>query len=420
MRNKVIILTLFTVIIFTVTFPAFAGSDVLSISLSDAMRRAKESSTAIEDINDSLEDIWDQRNEMLELKDQMQTALDGLERFEELYNKKYVDKEALTPQETGELTVYQNIYGDKPPEYSNQELLDKYIKNRDFPHYQLWTSYYQLKNQRDLTPIQLEMSVKELYSNVLSLDETLKTQLQYLENLKSQYESAKEKNTLGTISEYNLLKAKNDYLTQELMVKEIERNKTILEFSFKQLIDVPLEQDIVLSSNMANFQQIDLEGLDFYEEQALNNRMEVLNAKAEYEMEKREADIIKEYLSNPLTSDRLQYDADAIDAKNALEEAKIAVKTDVTTAYFDTLEAKDNYLIELDNYKSGVNDLKDKRQLYNLGMLDKNSFEMVEFSFTMTKNTLISSRRNYELKYSKLVNASGLGPSVQGSFGGAQ
>jgi len=407
-------------LLFSIVGISYGETGDQSITYNEAVNRALEASDAIEDLSDSMEDVWEQRNDLLGVKQTIQEQLDQINRFEKLYEKKYEDGESLTPAETQELQGYQMFLGDEPPSFTNQEMLDQFIKQRDFPHEQLLVTYNQLKNQRTLLPDQLEAGVRELYINLVNLRSTLEGQEIYTSNLENQYTAAEKKFELGQISAQELLSAKNSYLIQKLSTEQLDRSATILSLSLKDMMGLSLETPIKLTSNMAAFNTIDLKAIEYYEALALENRAEILDAKNVYEMEKREASIIQEYLTNPLTTDRLTYDSDVIDAKNAYEAAILDVKEDITKGYFATEEALEDYEIKLDEYKRSVNDLKDKREMFNLGMIDRNTFDMVEFSFKMSKDALLSSRRTLELNYYKLEKASHLGPAFESSTGGAR
>ncbi len=420
MQKKIVILMIINLLLFSIVGISYGETGDQSITYNEAVNRALEASDAIEDLSDSMEDVWEQRNDLLGVKQTIQEQLDQINRFEKLYEKKYEDGESLTPAETQELQGYQMFLGDEPPSFTNQEMLDQFIKQRDFPHEQLLVTYNQLKNQRTLLPDQLEAGVRELYINLVNLRSTLEGQEIYTSNLENQYTAAEKKFELGQISAQELLSAKNSYLIQKLSTEQLDRSATILSLSLKDMMGLSLETPIKLTSNMAAFNTIDLKAIEYYEALALENRAEILDAKNVYEMEKREASIIQEYLTNPLTTDRLTYDSDVIDAKNAYEAAILDVKEDITKGYFATEEALEDYEIKLDEYKRSVNDLKDKREMFNLGMIDRNTFDMVEFSFKMSKDALLSSRRTLELNYYKLEKASHLGPAFESSTGGAR
>jgi len=419
-QKKIVILMIINLLLFSIVGISYGETGDQSITYNEAVNRALEASDAIEDLSDSMEDVWEQRNDLLGVKQTIQEQLDQINRFEKLYEKKYEDGESLTPAETQELQGYQMFLGDEPPSFTNQEMLDQFIKQRDFPHEQLLVTYNQLKNQRTLLPDQLEAGVRELYINLVNLRSTLEGQEIYTSNLENQYTAAEKKFELGQISAQELLSAKNSYLIQKLSTEQLDRSATILSLSLKDMMGLSLETPIKLTSNMAAFNTIDLKAIEYYEALALENRAEILDAKNVYEMEKREASIIQEYLTNPLTTDRLTYDSDVIDAKNAYEAAILDVKEDITKGYFATEEALEDYEIKLDEYKRSVNDLKDKREMFNLGMIDRNTFDMVEFSFKMSKDALLSSRRTLELNYYKLEKASHLGPAFESSTGGAR
>lgn len=416
MGRKIISIMLIVMIISSLGIISFANEN--SVSLTDAVNMAIENTDAINDLEDQMEDMWETHNDMLTLKNQMEDMLTALRRYEDLYDKKYVEKEALTPFEEQKLAGYQMMFGKTPPKYSGQEMLDKFIKNRDFPHYQTWVGYETMKNNKKQLPITLEASVKELYVNILNLNDMINSQNLYTNILEDKYESAKLKYELGQISAFSLLNEETNYKIQKLNYEKLDRQLKTLKLNFNKLIGIDLKTDAELTSKLYDFRKIELNELSFYENSAVENRMEVINAKLNYDMESREANIIAEYLSNPLTNDRLTYDSDLIDAENELDEAILDVKEDVTKAYFETLQSLDDYNSKIDNYLMKTRDLNEKRSMYEKGMLDKNTFAMIEFVYNMAKDSLVSSRRTFNLNYEKLENASSFGPGFESNIGG--
>jgi|LGOV01.1.fsa_nt_gb hypothetical protein len=417
MGKKIISIFLIVLMISSISVISFADS-VVSISLTEAVNKAIDTTDSIDDLDDQMEDIWEQHNDMLQVKHQMEDMLTALSRYEDLYDKKYVDKEALTPMEEGTLMKYQKMFGETPPKYSGQEMFEQFIRNRDFPHYQLWVAYEQMRNNKEMIPIMLESNVKELYVNILNLKDILVSQNDYTNTLKEKYEAAELKYELGQISAFELLNEKTNFLIQKLNNEKIENQLIVLELNFKKLIGIELNSQIKLTSKLFDFRNIELEDISYYESQAITNRMEVIIAKLNYEMESREADIADDYLLNPLLTDRLIYDSDKIDAKNELEEAILDVREDVTKAYFAVEESHEDYNLKVDDYFKATIDLNSKRVMYEMGMIDKNTFSMIEFAHGMAKNSLISASRILKLNYEKLENASSFGPGFESNMGG--
>ncbi|MDM8533138.1 TolC family protein [Clostridiaceae bacterium HSG29] len=416
MGRKIISTMLIVMIISSLGVMSFANENTLS--LADAVNMAIENTDAINDLEDQMEDMWENHNDALTYKNQIEAMLTNLRRFEDLYDKKYVEKETLTPAETVKFTIYQAMFGKTPPKYSGQEMLDTYIKNRDFPHYLTWVGYETMRNNKKQIPITLEVNVKELYVNILNLNDMINSQNLYTSILEDKYESAKLKYELGQISAFSLLNEETNYKIQKLNYEKLDRQLKTLKLNFNNLVGIDLKSDVELTSKLYDFRKIELNDLSFYEESAVENRMEVINAKLTYDMESREAGIIADYLSNPLTNDRLTYDSDLIDAENALDEAILDVKEDVTKAYFETLQSLDDYNSKIDGYLMKTRDLNEKRSMYEKGMLDKNTFGMIEFAYNMAKDSLVSSRRTLNLNYEKLENASSFGPGFESNVGG--
>ena len=113
-----------------------------------------------------------------------------------------------------------------------------------------------------------------------------------------------------------------------------------------------------------------------------------------------------------------QFFEEPFELERELEEAILDVREDVTKAYFAVEESHEDYNLKVDDYFKATIDLNSKRVMYEMGMIDKNTFSMIEFAHGMAKNSLISASRILKLNYEKLENASSFGPGFESNMGG--
>lgn len=410
-KNKFRIIAI-ALLIFMLPATSF-GLEQLSIERATALAK-EENADEKEDIDEQISDLWESYGDAQDLKDQMEDTMDALEDFEELYDEKYEDGEQLTEAENKILAGYQAMFGKEPPNYSQQDLYEKFVKPQ-FAYYQIRMTIEKVKNQKDLFDQRIETQIQNSYVQIVNLEDTLHLQKTYEENLKNKYENDQLKYELGQISAVQLMESRLDYQKKVLNNEQLKRNLTTAKLNFKQALGIDLYEDIELTSNVLYFKNVELKDYSYYEEQALNNRIEILNAEFDYKQAQSEAEITRDYLDQELLTDRINYDSNEIDALNALNQAKENVSQDIYIAYFDTLEKQETYEVKVKEYKRAQQDFREKTEMYNLGYLDKNTLDMVEFALDASKTELFVAVRELDTSYSNLMNAINLGPGYQDS-----
>lgn len=383
------------------------------LNLEQAIEMATEDTSNIDTLNDVIEDLWDTYYSAQEGKRMIQKNLDTMADFEALHDKKYKDKESLSPQETFELEMYQMMYGETPPKFTNQEMLDQFIKPRDFAYKAVYIEIQKLKNTRTTINLNMEAVVRGLYNQVIELQDLLLLQTNYLEIAQEQYQQDVLKYEVGDISEDALEISALNLKVLEYQIKQLEININTLEMNFNQLIDRNVLERVILVDPVDEITTVEPihKSLETYLSDAIKNRAEIKNARLDLEVKKREESIIKTYLKNELLTDRVNAEIAVIQTSYALEQAEAEVKDNITDGFIETSSLWQDYIMSISDLTIKTNHYKDMSGRYEVGYINKTTLDLIEYQVKMSENTVKSNLRNYLNAVDKMDKASGLGPA---------
>jgi len=399
-------------IILTLVFSSFVYAEEETLTVDKAIEMATEDQSSIEDIDDGIEQLWDLYYIYKDAKRQVENTLDTIERFEELYDKKYEDGETLDAFEKMELEGYQMAFGNKPPHYTGQEMLDNFIKTRDLKWKTVYADIQKTKNQKSTVMLSIEKATRDLYNQVVSLQTTLSQQEVYLGISKIQHEQLLLQHSLGQVSDADLKNSEQNLMILEKQIEQIGINLDTLEMNFNSLIDAPVTQKFVFTDTVDTLTvEPTHKILDEYLEAAIINRVEVKNARIDLDVKEREDSIIKNYLKNELVTDRVNADIALITATYALEQAEATVIDNIADGYISMMTYWNDYQLSLESLELSKNNLADIEKRFELGQVTQTTVDLTTFSVLTAENTVKSNLRNYLNAVDKMDKASGNGPA---------
>ena len=399
-------------IILTLVFSSFVYAEEETLTVEKAIEMATEDQSSIEDIDDGIEQLWDLYYIYKDAKRQVENTLDTIERFEELYEKKYEDGDTLDAFEKMELEGYQIAFGKKPPHYTGQEMLDNFIKTRDLKWKTVYADIQKTKNQKSTVMLSIEKATRDLYNQVVSLQTTLSQQEVYLGISKIQHEQLLLQHSLGQVSDADLKNSEQNLMILEKQIEQIGINLDTLEMNFNSLIDAPVTQKFVFTDTVDTLTvEPTHKTLDEYLEAAIINRVEVKNARIDLDVKEREDSIIKNYLKNELVTDRVNADIALITATYALEQAEATVIDNIADGYISMMTYWNDYQLSLESLELSKNNLADIEKRFELGQVTQTTVDLTTFSVLTAENTVKSNLRNYLNAVDKMDKASGNGPA---------
>lgn len=398
------------VLVSTTAISSFAESTVYTVQ--DLAERAYTKDINHTILDRTLTSLWKQRNSALAGSKQVQAQLDLIERYKTLKSK---PSSELSIAEIIELTQYRAIFGETPPVYTGQEMLDLFIKNRDFGHASILLEYKKLEAQLNLIKPTLEKAVYDLGLQYIETQENLKLQQSYLEIQKKQLSAQQAKLKLGQISKNQYDLAQLNYQSTAYQINSLENAVSLMKLSFNKLVGLDAKADLQIKDDYLISENYKLETVDAYLKKALENRSEVTTAAFELTTKQSQYETIKQYLSDKLLEDMLNYEKDYIVAQNNYLVAKDNVTEDIIDLY-NALVQQDQvlknqskvYAVKLQNYKNSS-------LLFKQGKLSSSDFELLTYQYNTAYNQYKSENRKMGQLLKHMTYATGIGTSSGGN-----
>lgn len=410
--TKPIAVFLTLAVLLATPYSVYAGPEQANgteiITLEECMDRAVKYNHQGAVLDQQIDELWKQHNELFEMSHALQKQLDTLERYEELYEKSKKGP-SLTIEEQGELMVYQSIFGEKPPIYSSTEMFEQFIRNRDFPHYSIWASIQNLITSRKMIDTTVKMGAKQIFDGLIDMQDAILLQEQLFQNMKKQNEQMLVAYKKGMVSEIDKYTSDCSLEKQRLSIQKMKRSIENMEMTLKQQIGMPLNEKLVISYNGSKGIKL-ANSCSTYLTKALESRNEVINAKMNLHVAQRENDIIRQYITDELISERMESDMALVERQIAYDEAINSVTVDITNGYRDAQLKLQNFYISIEQLQNAEKQYKEAVVKYDKGLISLSSLWNTEISYTQAKIGYNKSMRDYNNAVYKLNIASGIGP----------
>lgn len=363
-------------------------------------------------IDRTLEELWKQRNSALEGSKQVQELLDSLSRFRTLYEKK---ASTLTMEEKLTLDQYKAMFGEKPPEYTGQEMLDEYIKNRDFGHANLLVEYQKLENTKKLILPTFEVNIYKLSVQIVELKETYELQSQYEVIQAKKLAEAKAKYAKGLLSKQEFTKMESEYKILTYQMLQLKNNLESVQFQMNKLIGKDLDTSVNYTNEFLISENYVIKPVTEYVSMALTNRAEILNAKFALETDQMELKTIQTYLQNGLLTDSLTYKNDVIESENNLKLTQSKIEKEIVSLYSEIVKQDQLLKNQSKKYQQELKSFQASKALYSKGLMTKSDYELVTYKFNAAYNNYKTVNRKMGQLLYTLERSTNLGPGTGGN-----
>lgn len=387
----------------------------ISLTLEECMDRAVVYSHKVVVLEQQMRDVKKQQKKAQEMSDDIQEYLDSMDSYKRLYERQK-DGDTLTVYEKYELLRYQYTFGFTPQSYPLQEMYEKFIKNRDLPHYSAGASYQNLKTNGDVLSSSIKMTVKQLFDSIVDMQDAIFLQKQLYANMQKQNEIMLVKYNKGQVPEINKYLSDCELERQRLTIQKLNRSLDNMMISIKQQIGVTLQQELVLKYD--NTEEIkETKSYNALLNDALSNRSEVLITKMNLQVKQREDDILKQYFLDGQTIER-------VDSLTALEEVRIAydeavnsVTSDIYSGYSDVKLKQHNLRIAKVRLQNAEQQYKETLLKYEKGLISLTELWNIEITKVQARFDCNKAIRDNNNMVYKLEVASGIGPGYSASGG---
>ncbi len=208
-------------------------------------------------------------------------------------------------------------------------------------------------------------------------------------------------------SDYNLQKARND-------LNVAKRNYENAVRSFNQFVGLPARAqytDIVSEDLLSN---IDWKPVDYYIEQALANRFDIVSIRKQIALKEQEKSIIEDFTvyKNSTTAqdehESLLYDIEQLNME--LESMKLTITDEIKNAYVDVLQAGKSVDSMNNTLKLQQNNFSKMQARYKAGLISKNVLDQTEIGLKQVENGYNATLFDYNTKIMRFNDATGIGP----------
>lgn len=183
----------------------------------------------------------------------------------------------------------------------------------------------------------IKFTVENNYFTLLNAQENLNIQSGILELAKENMDMANIRYNLGTISEIDLLSFKTSLAQAEVNLKSAQRALEYAQMNFNNALGLPLKTKVNLTDEI-EIQAPKNVDIDEKVAEALQNRMEIISAKEQYEVDNLYLEITaKWYPSNTYKYQSAKQTAES--SEYTLTKAIQTVEISVRKAYIDMLNA---------------------------------------------------------------------------------
>ncbi|MCY6485234.1 TolC family protein [Clostridium aestuarii] len=318
------------------------------------------------------------------------------------------DKLELSPKEEVELETYQKMFGSEPPDYTEEEKFQRFIKPRDFTWYALQGAITQLKMAKTCTEEAIKSGVEQIYDGLLAMEDGLKFQQELYDTQNKEYHQLLIKFENGQVSKLERDVAEIELKKLELSISSFEKQVDNMKMILKQQLGLQASQDVEIKEE-SKFQKKPLK-YDFYLNKALKERAEIESAKIDLDTKQRELDITDDYIDD----DEIEWKEvhkNLTEAQMNLDTAIKSVTKDTRKKYMHMLDAKENIDLKYKNLKNMEKMCKDIKVYYEQGMAPISKLWDTEVGYNNAKVDYIKAIRDYKSALNQLETASGIGSS---------
>jgi outer membrane protein TolC len=270
----------------------------------------------------------------------------------------------------------------------------------------------QMSNSKEVSVNTLRLSAYSMYIKLLEANYKANIQKELVDNLKSDYDMAQMQLSQGLITSNDERLDEIKYSQAVYTYNSYEKALDSVYMAVNNLtgVDINTRYSSLIDNNVIPATQI--RRLNDYETDALNNRIEIVNAQNTLDTDQKEYDFARSHpqVDYPWFIQQ-QEEAIAIDQNN-LEIAKLNVQLDITKAY-KNLESSMNALqVQQANCDLAEANYKSAQVQYNNVSITLNQLESAQIAEANAKMNLKNAQLSAWLMQMTMNSACGVGPAT--------
>ncbi|MBP2033726.1 outer membrane protein TolC [Clostridium algifaecis] len=270
-------------------------------------------------------------------------------------------------------------------------------------------SEYKYNQMKSVAENEIKLSAYNQYTAVMNDKDAVDLENQKFNNATEQYNSAKLKLNIGTISPSDEKKAESDYITEKNQLRKAQRQYDLDIENMNKIIgtDIYARYDVLLKDKLTESPYIG--SYSEYLNDALKNRAEILIGQKNIELQKFEYDTANGVFPNKQSIPNRLAQANIDNATDSLEIQKLDITSEVNGLYND-LQVKARMLkSKKDALNLAQTNYDTARVKYNIGVLSKIDFNSQAANLKSAQNDLKSAERAIWMAQFKLQLACDIG-----------
>lgn len=270
-------------------------------------------------------------------------------------------------------------------------------------------SEYKYTQIKGVAENEIKLSAYNQYTAVMNDKDAVDLENQKFNNAGEQYNSAKLKLSIGTISPSDEKKAEADYITEKNQLRKAQRQYDLDIENMNKIIgtDIYARYDVLLKDKLTESPYI--KSYSDYLNDALKNRAEILIGQKNIELQKFEYDTANGVFPDKQSIPNRLAQANIDNATDSLEIQKLDITSEVNSLYND-LQVKTKILgSKKDAFNLAQTNYNTAQLKYNVGVLSKIDFDSQTANLKSAQNDLKSAERSIWMSQFKLQLACDIG-----------
>ncbi|RMC92335.1 TolC family protein [Clostridium autoethanogenum] len=270
-------------------------------------------------------------------------------------------------------------------------------------------SEYKYGQIKTVAENQVKLSAYNQYTTIMNDKDTVDLENQKFKNAGEQYDSAKLKLSLGTISPSDEKKAEADYISEKNQLRKCQRqyNSDIQSLNKIAGIDIYTQYGTLLKDKLTESPYI--RSYSDYLNDALKNRAEILIGQKNIELQKFKYDVVNGVFSDKQSVPNRLAQANVDNASDSLEIQKLNITSEINGLYND-LQVKTRILgSKKDALNLAQTNYNTAQIKYNVGVLSRIDFDTQAANLKSAQNDLKSAERSIWMAQIKLQLACSIG-----------
>lgn len=280
----------------------YATDQKTNLTLIDAQKLMTDNSVVLMDLEQGVRSLNEAEKKAIEGKEKVQGYYTDYKNFVKMYDEGVPDN----PLAEATYGMYMAMFG-KEPTKSFIDIYNDFIRTLEITHYDLYQKKEIMKLDRLVTAATLKYNVESLFNSLTSLEDTVATNMLYIQTLEKKQTEINQQYAHGMIAKFDMEKAELELIRTKLEAESLQRTKENLEMNLKSMIGIPENKEVVLKTEVVITPKV-LGKLSDYQSALIKENIKLKKAQINIQTIEREIGIMKAYIKDANDDQRIEAD----------------------------------------------------------------------------------------------------------------